>query len=303
MPRYAAIDLGTNTFHLLIVEQEADGSLRELKRLRSFVKLGEEGIETIGKAAYERGLQALQVYKKIIDKYEVKFVKACGTAALRSATNGPDSVKDVKTKTKIIVSLIPGNREAELIYKGVKLAVPFKDERKLIMDIGGGSVEFILANGSTIHWAQSFPIGVAVLFNRFHKSDPIKNSEIQKLQNFLKEELAPLFSALGNFPAYHLVGASGTFDVLENILANTKINTLSAQIPAGLFRPFYEQLLKTTLEERLTMSKIPPKRVDLIIVALILIDFIIQQAHIDEIIVSSYAMKEGMLLEMMEGEF
>jgi len=301
MHRYAVIDLGTNTFHLLIVERGPMGQIQVLKRVREFVKLAESGIYKIGLAPYLRGIEALKYFKTFIHEYGATEVKAFGTAALRTASNGMAFVRDVEKLTGISVKLIPGDREAELIYKGVKLAVPFKHDSKLIMDIGGGSVEFIIANEEKLHWAQSFPVGVAVLFNDFHKNDPIKKDEIRNIEQHLEASLEPLFDALKVFPVQHLVGASGTFDVLENVILEQKDhNTLYSYIDAQAFFPFFDIIINTSLQERLSMSGIPEKRVDLIIVALILLHFIIRKAAIQQIVVSAYAMKEGMLLEMME---
>ena len=142
--RYAIIDLGTNTFHLLVAEQQLDNSFKELYRKRYFVKLAEEGIETIGQASLQRGLVALQHFRQVIDELQVKKVKAIGTAALRTATNGPAFVQQVKEDFAISIELITGSQEAAYIHQGVAMAVPFQEENYLLMDIGGGSVEFII---------------------------------------------------------------------------------------------------------------------------------------------------------------
>jgi len=235
--------------------------------------LAEEGIETIGAAPIQRGYQALKTFRTILDKLGVTKVKAIGTAALRTATNGPAFVKTVKEKFDIQIELIDGNREAELIYKGTILAVPFEEQNYLIMDIGGGSVEFIIANQSTILWAQSFPIGVAVLFKRFH---------------------------LIKYPTMTLVGASGTFDVLEFILAKNQPYKHHAFVQVKDFEPLYQTLINSTEAERYAMKDVPDTRADMIVVAIILIEFMLKKVDIQEIIVSNFAMKEGILSELME---
>jgi|GEM_PF-24916 len=298
--RYAVIDLGTNTFHLLVVKKQTNQKFTELHRQRFFVKLAEEGIETIGDASIQRGLHALKNFRTTLDKLGVTKVKAIGTAALRTASNGPAFVKTVKEKYNIQIGLIDGNREAELIYKGVILAVPFEQKNYLIMDIGGGSVEFIIANQDKILWAQSFPIGAAVLFKGFHHSDPISSLEINDLQAFLNSVLTPLYQGLIQFPTTTLVGASGTFDVLEFILAKGKPFKNHAFVPIKGFEPLYQTLLKSTEAERYAMKNVPDTRADMIVVALILIEFILKKVGIEEIIVSNFAMKEGILSELME---
>ena len=140
--RIAVIDLGTNTFHILIAEAQADHSFKDLHRQRFFVKLAEEGIETIGEAPLERGFKALTHFKNLIEELQVIKVKAIGTAALRTASNGPAFVQQVKEKLGFQIELISGDQEATFIHKGVSLAVPFKEQNYLLMDIGGGSVEY-----------------------------------------------------------------------------------------------------------------------------------------------------------------
>lgn len=298
MNRYGVIDLGTNTFHLLIIEVNQKGKSEEIYRERIFVKLAEDGIKKIGKNAYSRGLQALQHFRKILNKKEVTQVKAFGTAALRTASNGNEFTKDAFDKANISIELISGNEEARLIHLGVMQAVNLGNKKGLIMDIGGGSVEFIIADKKEVFWAKSFPIGVAVLHNTFHKKEPIHSAEIEILRTHLEETLEPLFDILEKHNTPNLIGASGTFDVLENILPHTQRTHLSANIAVEEFHPLYKKILKMNMAERHSEEGIPSSRADMIVVALVLIDFIIKRAKINQIMVSAYAMKEGILWEM-----
>lgn len=297
--RYAVIDLGTNTFHLLIVETDDEDISRELYRERIFVKLAEDGIGTIGTNAYQRGLNALQHFQKVISEKGIKKIKAFGTAALRTASNGKEFIADAKTQTDISVQLISGTEEARLIHLGVLQAVELGEEKGLIMDIGGGSVEFIIADKNKVFWAESFPIGVAVLHNVFHKKEPIHPVEIEIIEAYLQDTLSPLFNQLKTFKTPNLIGASGTFDVLENLLTHTERSRFSATIEVENFYPLYKNIAKMNLEERHAAEGIPSSRADMIVVAMILIDFIIRKAGIKKIMVSAYAMKEGILWEMI----
>jgi exopolyphosphatase/guanosine-5'-triphosphate,3'-diphosphate pyrophosphatase len=299
MNRYGVIDLGTNTFHLLISEQEANGNLKDLYRERIFVKLGEDGIETIGDAPFQRALDAIHRFKATLEKYNVVKTNAFGTAALRTASNGPKLISRIKQETGISVKLIPGNEEARLIHLGVTQAVPLNNEKGLIMDIGGGSVEFIVANDQGVIWAQSFPIGVSILFNEFHDSDPISHTEIGAVEKHLESTLQPLFEVFESNETPLLIGASGTFDVLDMMLSKQRISPIHSIVEIQDFFPLYQQFLKTTLNERFQMEKLPDSRAEMIIVALILINLIVQKANIKRIAVSAYAMKEGILHEMV----
>ncbi len=295
----AVIDLGTNTFHLLIVEPDGAGHFKEIYRKRIFVQLAEESITRIGAAAFERGLAALREYRNTLNKHGVREVRAFGTAALRRAENSADFRAAIRQETGIEVQVIDGAEEAKLITEGIRLAVPPHQKTMLIMDIGGGSVEFIIANHQEVFWAQSFPVGVAVLYNDFHKSEPITAQEITKVNTFLHKQLSPLKAALQQYPADLLVGASGTFDVLEAMLIEVKEHPLHATIQAKDFYPIYKKIVSATLQTRLNIEKLPAQRAKLIVVALILIHYVLEQVDIEDIIISMYAMKEGMLAEML----
>lgn len=296
--RVAVIDLGTNTFHLLIVDLEEQGHFSKIYRERRFIKLGENGVETIGDAPYRRGLNTLLDYKETLLQHSVTQVKVFGTAALRTASNGPGFIREVKEKTDLDITLISGEEEARLIYLGVRQAVPFSKETSLIMDIGGGSVEFIIADENTVYRAQSFPIGVSVLRNNFHKQEPISATELAALQLHLDETLRPLRSTLKNFDIQNLIGASGTFDVLETMLVQERLSDLYAEVEVKNFTPLYLKFLSMDLEGRLKTEKLPADRADMIVVALILIDYVLRLGNIERITVSAFAMKEGMLSEM-----
>lgn len=293
----AVIDLGTNTFHLLIASRQGDRGLQEIYRERIFVKLASEGIEKIGPQACRRAVAAIVHFKSILDDHKIRTVRAIGTAALRTASNGTDLVKDIYQKTGITIELISGDEEARLIHKGVTHAVPLSKENGLIMDIGGGSVEFIIASQQGVQWAQSFPIGVAVLYKEFHHNDPISTSEISVMYASLTKKLQPLFQQLKKHPVTSLIGASGTFDVVEKFLTKENSFSLYASVPTQKFYPFSQKIIHTTVDQRLAMEALPDSRADLIVVALLLIEFILKQLNINTIYTSAYAMKEGILLD------
>ncbi len=298
-PKYAVIDLGTNTFHMLIVEVMPNGRFEELYRNRFFIKLAEGGITRIGAGPWKRGLQAIQHCKETLDHFGVSKVQAFGTAALRTAENGAEFIRQVKELSGIEVKVISGNEEARLIHQGVIQAVPLQKNKGLIMDIGGGSVEFIIADRQKVYWAQSFPLGVAVLYRQFHRHEPITSAEIAELRQFFFSELKPLMTALAEHKTPLLIGASGTFDVLENALVQHKSDPYHACLRVDDFFPFYEELVACDLSKRLARQDIPESRADMMIVALILIHFVIEKAQTQQIIISAYAMKEGMLTEMI----
>ncbi len=133
----------------------------------------------------------------------------------------------------------------------------------------------------------------------FKHSEPILPEEIYAIRRFLHRRLHLLYDSLEKYPVSTLIGASGTFDVLENILAKDQNTENHAFVEVEDFYPLYYQLLNSTLEERLAMEDIPDTRADMIVVAMILVEVILEKAQIQEIIVSNYAMKEGILSELM----
>ncbi|MCB0704257.1 MAG: hypothetical protein KDC34_03070 [Saprospiraceae bacterium] len=296
--RIGVIDLGTNTFHLLIVETQSGLPFREIYRERRFIKLAEGGIETISDAAFERALITVVAFRRILEEQQVKKLRALGTAALRTASNGPQFVEAVFRETGIKIELITGDREAVLIHKGVAQAVPLQSEADLIMDIGGGSVEFILANKTQVFWAESFPVGVAVLYHRFHGEDPISSGAIADLEHFLSRKLANVWIKAREINPQRLIGASGTFDVLENILVQEKAHPRHSIIDIDPFYPLAEKFIRATLAERLQIEGLPASRADMIVVAVILIRVVLQQLALQKIVISEYAMKEGLIAEL-----
>jgi exopolyphosphatase/guanosine-5'-triphosphate,3'-diphosphate pyrophosphatase len=298
--RFAVIDLGTNTFHLLIVDRDGE-EWRTVHRERIFVRLAEEGIHLIGPAAYERGLAAVEIFREHLIRFGIppEGVPAFGTAALRTAANAPDFLREVQRRTGIVAEVIGGEREALLIYQGVRQAVPFPDHPVLVMDIGGGSVEFILADRSQVFWHRSFPVGVAVLYRQFHKKDPIAPGDIAAVEQFLDDTLVEFWAALAQYPTATLVGAAGAFDIIDHLLLDPATKPLLyGWIPASGFLPLYNHIINSSLLEREQMHQLSPERREMVVVGMILIRYVLERGGLKEIYTSVYSMKEGMLAEL-----
>ena len=154
----AVIDLGTNTFHILIAEVTEPHNYRIVHRLRIPVMIGKGGINQglITEEGQERALAALQQFAALIRQYEVQQVRATATSAFRNARNGKALVQRIREETGIRIEVIDGMQEAEYIFGGVQEALSLDHEPILIMDIGGGSVEFILSSDQQVRWKQSF---------------------------------------------------------------------------------------------------------------------------------------------------
>lgn len=309
--KIAIIDLGTNTFQFGIAKI-VDGKFNYLFEKSLAPKLGKGGIQKniINAEALERGILALTDFVAIAKEYEIgaENILAFGTSAIRNATNGVEFCNEVKQKLNIEIAIIDGEKEAELIGEGVKYAVEFNENPYLIMDIGGGSVEFIIANKQTLFWKQSFEIGGQRLMDLFFDQDPIAPFQVRKLQNYLEEKLIPLMNAIHQYSPKTLVGSAGSFETLVDIF-NAKNNSnlsenqpIASQLPIESFFDSYYKFLEFERNERLKIPGMIELRVDMIVVASVLIDYCIKACGITEILVSNFALKEGVLAKLSRNE-
>ncbi len=307
MSRIAIIDLGTNTFNLLIVEVNPDKTCQSLFNKKISVKLGEGGINKgiIEPIPFQRGIDAIKIYKEITKKYKVEKVVAFATSAIRGASNGNLFLNKVEQETAIEIKIISGDKEAELIYYGVREAVKMTDELSLIIDIGGGSTEFIITNKDKIFWKHSFLLGAARLLDKFAISDPITKKEIQTLQAYLNGELKPLFEAVKKLPVTELIGASGSFDSLADMIISRFYspdilgNETEYSFNLDDCEIIYETIIRSTKAERLKMKGLVEMRVDMMVISCILIRFIIESLEIKKMRLSTYSLKEGVLHELL----
>lgn len=305
MKRIAIIDMGTNTFHLLVVEIE-QSNFRIVVRERVPVRIGVDGINqgVITESGIDRAVETLKNFKIKLDEIKVDNVLAFGTSALRNAKNVREIISRIKEATGIESQIISGDEEATFIYHGVNLALNLGKEKSLIMDIGGGSVEFIIGNGEGIFWKQSFEIGAQRLLERFQKHDPILREEIESVNNYFKESLTSLVDAVNEHRPKILVGSSGTFDTLSDIYCiQSGIELKDApETPLTLeaFEKIYTELILKNRKERMQIPGMIEMRVDMIVVACCLIKFILSQFSFSQIRVSSYSLKEGVLASLME---
>lgn len=247
-------------------------------------------------------MEALSEFSQIIEKFKSDKTIAYGTAALRKARNGSDFILEAKCKTGIEIQLIDGLKEAELIYHGVRQAVPLTEKKILIMDIGGGSVEFIIANRETIFYRHSFELGAALLLEKFKPSDPITVEECHQISDYILKESNQLFKELKQFPEIDtLIGSAGSFETFAEIISEKYDHRpLDYQekyynINIDRYEQVHELLLQSTTAERKQMKGVIDMRVDMIVIASILLHCVIHTAPIKNIKLSTYALKEGML--------
>ena len=307
--RIAILDLGTNTFNLLIIETETKNQPDIILNRKEPVRLGAKGITKgkITRKAFERGLTALEIHVKYIQEYGVVQVYAFATSAIRTAGNGLGFVRTVYERFNIGIQVISGNKEAELIYLGVKQAFDMGKKKHLILDIGGGSNELIIADSQKIFWRKSYPIGMARLLAEFKPSDPIGSGQIELLENHFTDMLYDFLKAAQTHKPDILIGSSGSFDTFRALIE--AINESPPQDATGKpyfkfqvyeFKHLHELLIKSTAEERLKMKGMDPIRVEMIVIAAIFVNFIVTKLNIGQIIQSDYALKEGAVIEILK---
>lgn len=305
----AIIDLGTNTFQLLIIEKMPSGEVNTILKKSIPSKIGKGGINQniITDEATERALNVLQEFRKDIDNQGViiENVYAIGTSAIRNAANKDQFCQKISSQTGIKILVIEGDEEADLIYLGVKEAVKISTEPSMIIDIGGGSVEFIICNAEKVLWKQSFEIGGQRLVEKFMKTDPISMRAVQQLDDYFREQLLPLANACHQYSPQIMVGSSGSFDSLVDMYFIKTSNHLpdptqtEFDLPLSEFYHSYEQLITSNREERMELKGMIDLRVDMIVVAVCLIRYIIQTFDIQQITVSRYSLKEGVMCKIL----
>jgi len=301
----AIIDMGTNTFHLLLVNLK-ENSFDTIYKEKVAVKIGQGGINLnlITEDAQKRAFHTLQHFRNLIDGEKINQIYAFATSAVRNASNGEDFIQKISETTGIEVEIINGDQEAELIYEGVRLSGCLDEKNHLMMDIGGGSVEFIIGNKSEALWKRSFEIGGQRLMHLFHKNDPILSEEINQIHDYLNTQLQPLIQAIETFRPVGLIGASGTFDTLSDMyyasLATIKEKKQTAfDLPVEGFEKLLSQIISKNKAERLMIPGMIPMRVDMIVVSCCLIENILRNLKVSHLVCSSYALKEGAISKLI----
>lgn len=308
MQRIAIIDMGTNTFHLLVADLYPPGQRKIIHRDIEPVKIGLSGINDglITESAFQRALRAMARFAKSIGHLGATTTYAFGTSAFRNARNAPELISKIRAQTGIVVQVIDGDREAEFIFAGISAAIEMGRQPDLVMDIGAGSVEFIIGNQEEIFWKQSFEIGGQRLLERFQKHDPILPEEILALDAYFEKSLHPLWEACEKIHPGALIGSSGTFDTLSDIWCiqhQYACQPEAAERPLSVdgFFQIYEDLIRKNRDERMQIPGMIELRVDMIVVTSCLIRFVLEKHPFKKIRVSTWSLKEGVLDRLAKG--
>ena len=298
--RLAIFDLGTNVFNLLLA-RISKGECDIKKVIKAGSHIGRDGFISgeLSNEAIESSIEVLDdMFAQIKMFGGVDKVKAFATSAIRDASNGEQFAQMLRERYGMDVEIISGDREAELIYKGIRESIILYNEKVLMLDIGGGSNEFIIADKDTIYWKESFPLGVIRMREIINPSDPITEEEIERYKSYLDTALKTLFEQIEIYKPTLLIGSSGSFDTLRELIFKDDNGSLPAkELPVDMFLTLHQRLLDSTREERLSMAGMSPMRVDYMVLGSIFVEYTIRKIGIKELYQSSFSLKEGYMAE------
>ena len=306
--RIAVIDLGTNTFNLLIVDVDESRQHQAVYNTKIAVKIGEgamiQGLLQPGPMA--RGKKALAQYLEIISDHKCDKTFAFATSAIRSTSNGHDFVEEVKDELGLEISVIDGNEEAQLIYEGVDLAVKFDEKPMLVMDIGGGSTEFIIADENGVLWKKSYDLGISRILQMLEPADPVQPRDIANLDELFENQLTELLQNCEKYNVKTMIGSSGSFDsFIEMLWAQHGTERKASDVKSLEFNldelnALHHRLITYNWNQRKAIPGLVEMRVDTIHLASYMVQWVMQRCSLERILLSSYALKEGVLHRVMD---
>lgn len=304
--RLAAIDIGTNSLHMIVVQVHSDLSFAVIDREKEMVRLGAGGLD--GRALTEESmnaaLQVLSKFKRLADSHQVDQIVAVATSATREAENGGAFLKAIASQTGIRALVISGTEEARLIHLAAVYGLGLAGETAVTVDIGGGSVEITRGTGPALDVGKSFKLGVIRLTERFVKSDPISRRDERKLVKHLGTELDDYLKRIAKAGFDRVVGTSGTILSLGSVAAEMQAPAKASgtslrnrRVPAKQLHRLRKVLTSLDLEERLQFPGLDPKRADLAVAGAILIDTILKRLGAAEISLCDLSLREGVVLD------
>ena len=302
--RLAAIDIGTNSVHMIVVRVRPDLSFEVIDREKVMVRLGAGGLDgrSLTSEAMAAALQALTRFKRLADSHAVDEILAVATSATREARNGGEFLASVERATGIRPKVITGTQEARLIHQAAVYGVNVGNARAVVIDVGGGSVEISLGTASTILLARSFKVGVIRLTERFVQSDPLSPRDLRRLTKFIVGEVGRYCDQIAASGVDRVIGTSGTILSLGAMAATeargappTELRNL--HVSAKQIHRVCKAVCSVDLENRLVLPGLDPRRADLAVAGAVLIDTILQRLGAAELTLCNLALREGLVLD------
>ena len=304
----AAVDIGTNSFHLIIVKVKSNGTFKIVDRERSIIRLGSrqsDGSSFISEEEMKQAIKILSSFKKLADFYEAPM-RCVATSAVREASNKSEFIKKVSAKAGVEISVASGREEALLIFTGAKAASDLEDKKSLCIDIGGGSTEFVLAHYGKPVFAESVKIGAVRLSKKFFPNFVISYSSLKKCEEYVSEMIYKNKKLKFNDKIDIAVGASGTMQATAAMIFYLRHRKPKKSLNGFTF--YHDELIKIsdevfsckTTKDRLRIEGMEPKRADIIPAGLIILNKIFEIFRLNSITISEYALREGIILDMIK---
>jgi exopolyphosphatase/guanosine-5'-triphosphate,3'-diphosphate pyrophosphatase len=297
----AAIDIGTNSLHMILVRVAADGAFEVIGREKDMVRLGAGGLEgrPLGESAMTAALQTLTRFKRLADSRQVDDIVAVATSAVREAPNGGDFLAAVAEQTGIQARVITGVEEASLIHRAAVHGIDVGTGTAVVVDIGGGSTEITFGTSSAVHQAKSFRLGVIRLGERFVKSDPLTGRDERRMVRHIRHELGDYARGLARAGHTRVIGTSGTALALGSLALQvpSDVTTHHRRVGAKAIRQVRRQLVAMSLADRLRLPGLDARRADLIVPGAVLLDTILRQLGAEELTLCELSLREGAILD------
>lgn len=299
--KVAALDLGTNTFLCLIAEGDKNGISKVHKDLVEVVRLG-QGVDKTGELhseALERARKCLTAFKVEIEKYKVDKILAMATSAARDARNGQE-LFDIGKELGIPIEVIPGEDEARISFQGATGGVLDEKNTNLVIDIGGGSTEFIVGHGNQIYFGESLNIGAVRLTERYITQQPISQTERESLQSYIKEQVQAILPQIQKNKPNQILAVAGT----PTSIAAVELGGFDEKKVDGYFltkerlKYWVDTFAQTSVEEKRTKFQLGG-RADIIFAGASILLQVVESLNMDGIHVSTKGVRYGVALEML----
>ncbi len=300
----AAIDVGTNSFHLIVAKVMSTGQYRILDREKDIVRLGSGSTDMkyLTPSAMNRGIRALKRMKMIADIFNAP-VRAVGTSAIREALNKNEFIRRAKSEAKIKIEIVAGTEEARLIYLGILQALPMFKKKALCIDIGGGSTEYIIGLKQNVLFSNSLKLGAVRLTQRFFPGGSFSSRNLKECRKYVKGTLSPIVRDIDKYQYHAVVGSSGTINSLARIIRSAKDHDEGSSInnysftKDELFATVDRIVSARTLSERKNIDGLDVSRADIIAAGAIILEQTFLELSIEEMVVSESALREGILFD------
>jgi exopolyphosphatase/guanosine-5'-triphosphate,3'-diphosphate pyrophosphatase len=301
--RIAAIDIGTNSLHMIVVRVRPDLSFEVIDREKEMVRLGAGGLDgrALTPEAMHAALQVLSKFRRLADSHRVDEIIAVATSATREAENGSEFLQAIVDKTGIRARVISGTEEARLIHQAAVYGVGLDGDAAIVIDIGGGSVEITRGSGPNMEAGRSFKLGVIRLTERFIKSDPLAPRDERKLRRYIDAETGKYLSQLAREGFERVIGTSGTIQSLGAVAlaerGSSSTTLRNRRITTKQLRRSQKLLVARDIQERLKVPGLEPRRADLAVAGSILLDQVLRRLGATDITLCDLSLREGLILD------